>query len=93
MVLALAGCARFALGPSVAGTYYVTDTFGVWRDYGYEFRDDGSMKSFLPEGSMLGTYTIANGTVTFCISIMCRDLSISGDCLVQADGGRYCKDP
>lgn len=94
MLAAMAcGCDRLGLGSPVAGTYYVSNAFGVWRDYGLELRGDGTMRSFLPEGSALGTYTLAGSTVTFCIAFMCRDLEVSGDCLVQAAGERYCKDP
>ena len=85
MALLLAGCQLLGTsGPS--GRYETSPGSG----YGFEF-DNGTVYSLVGGDITRGTYTVDGTTVRFCISIRCADLKMVGDCLVQADGGRYCK--
>ena len=88
VAMACAICLTFVACASsgLSGKYLTSPGSG----YGFEFAGD-VVYSLVGDTIGRGTYTLDGSAVRVCFVVMCADLRLDGDCLVQADGARYCK--
>jgi hypothetical protein len=74
-------------GSGLSGKYETDPGSG----YGFEFEGE-TVYSHTGDDTARGTCTVDGSAVRICISFLCTDLQLVGDCLIQQDGGTYCKE-
>jgi len=84
----LGGIATACGGSDLSGRY-----MGTAPGNGYDFRDGQTVNSMAGDEVVRGTYSVSGSQVGICIGRDCNAFRLDGDCLVDVEGARYCKEP